>query len=169
MKKLLALIRGHQFIRNESGAALAELAVLLPVLFLMVVAVSELGRLFQTYNTVAKSTRAAARYLSNVPYDDDPVPYITRARNIALCNKQDCTGVDPVANGLTLDNIVVTPEFQEGGGGAPITVTVSVTNYSFQPIFNMAAMFNAESWIAMPVRPSTTMYYMWVNPAGAEE
>jgi Flp pilus assembly pilin Flp len=169
MRKLLALIRGDRFIRNESGAALAELAILIPFLVAMVAGVSELGRLFQTYNTLSKSTRAAARYLSTVPYDDEPVPYITRARNIALCNKQDCTGVPPVVTGLELENIVVTPEFQAGGGGNPITVTLSVTDYNFQPLFNLAALVNVDKWTSVPVRSSTTMYYMWVNAAGAEE
>ena len=49
---------------NEKGGTLAELAILVPFLIIMAASVSELGRLFQTYTTLSKSTRAAARYLS---------------------------------------------------------------------------------------------------------
>jgi Flp pilus assembly protein TadG len=173
MKHLLTFIngdstaRGRGFARNESGGTLAELAILLPFLIIMMAAVSELGRLFQTYTTLSKSTRAAARYLSNNAYDET---HITLAKNIAVCGKTDCTGVEPAAKNLTAANIVVTPEFQAGGGGGnPVRVTLSVNNYNFQPIFNLGALLNSDRLTNLPIGSSTTMYYMWVDPAGVEE
>lgn len=167
MRSLLTFIKRNRFARNETGGTLAELAILVPFLVVMVAAVSELGRLFQTYTALSKSTRAAARYLSNVAYDDD---HIALAKNVAVCGKTDCTGVPPVANGLAIENIVVTPEFQEGGGGGnPITVTIAVTDYEFQPIFNLGALINNDRLMSLPASGSTTMYYMWVDPASAEE
>ena len=72
--------------------------------------------------------------------------------------------------GLTTDNIVVTPEFQAGGGGGnPIRVTVSIQNYTFQPIFNLGALINNNRFAALPASGSTTMYYMWVDPAGVKD
>lgn len=167
--KLLKFIRADRFTRDEKGGTLAELAILVPFLIVMLAAVSELGRLFQTYTALSKSTRAAARYLSNHPYDDDPVPYITQAKNMALCGNIDCTGKDPIAAGLTIDNIVVTPEWPEGGAGNPTTVTLSITGYNFQPIFNLGAFLPENRFTTLPVTSSTTMYYMWVDPAGASE
>jgi len=172
MKKLLTFIkgestaRGNRFARNESGGTIAELAIIIPFLIVMIAAVSELGRLFQTYTTLSKSTRAAARYLSNNAYDNAT---ITRAKNIAVCGKTDCTDVDPVAKGLTTDNVVVTPEFQEGGGGNPITVTLSITDYNFQPLFNLGALLSSDRFTNVPIGSSTTMYYMWIDPAGVVE
>src|SRR5262245_26465821 len=137
MRSLLTFIKRNRFARNENGGTLAELAILVPILVVMVGTVSELGRLFQTYTALSKSTRSAARYLSNVAYDD---AHIALSKNVAVCGKTDCTDTDPVVPGLTTENIVVTPEFQEGGGGGnPINVTISVTNYEFQPIFNLGA------------------------------
>jgi Flp pilus assembly pilin Flp len=164
--KRFRFIKGQRFAGDESGTALAELAILIPFLIVMVAAVAEVGRLFQAFNTVSKSTRTAARYLSNVAYNE---PEIAKAKNVALCGKTDCTGMDPVASGLKFDNIVVTPEFKPGGGGNPITVTISVTGYSFQPLFNLAALLQSERFASLPVKPSTTMYYMWVDPAGVKE
>lgn len=167
MRTLLTFIKGSRFIRSERGGALAELAILVPFLVIMVATVTELGRLFQTYTALSKSTRAAARYISNQAYDD---AQIARAKNVAVCGKVDCTGIDPVVPGLATDNVVVTPEFQAGGGGGnPITVTVSITNYTFQPIFNLAALIGNDRFTTLPASGSTTMYYMWVDPAGAQE
>ena len=175
MKKLLTFIKGdstarrNRFARNESGGTLAELAILIPFLIVMVAAVAELGRLFQTYTTLSKSTRAAARYLSNNAYD---ATHITLAKNIAVCGKTDCTGVAPVAKNLTADQIVVAPdaEFAAGGGsGNPTSVTIAINNYNFQPLFNLAALLQADRFTNLPIGSSTTMYYMWVDPAGVTE
>ena len=166
MKKLLPFIKGNNFVRNESGGALAELAILIPFLIVMVAAVTELGRLFQTYTALSKSTIAAARYLSKNAYDNDQ---IAKAKNVAVCGKPDCTDVAPVVPNLAPENIVVTPEFQAGGGGNPITVTISVTNYNFQPIFNLGALIGNTRFTTLPASGSTTMYYMWTDPAGVEE
>lgn len=166
MRSLLTFIREHRFVRNERGGALAELAILIPFLVVMLAAVTELGRLFQTYTALSKSTRSAARYMSNQAYDDN---HIARAKNVAVCGKVDCTDTDPVVPGLTADNVVVEPEFQPGGGGNPLRVTIYIQDYTFQPIFNLGALIGNNRLMALPASGSTTMYYMWVDPAGAEE
>jgi Flp pilus assembly protein TadG len=164
MKRFRIIRRARHLTENESGGTLAELAILLPFLIVMVGAVSELGRFFQTYATLSKATRASARYLSKVAYDE---PYLTSARNVALCGKTDCTGQSPIAAGMTIANIQLTPEYPPGGEGNPTTVTVSIVNYNFQPLFNLGALLNNNTFsLALPLRPSTTMYYMWTEPAG---
>jgi len=166
MRSPLAFIRKHRFIRSEKGGALAELAILVPFLVVMLAAVTELGRLFQTYTALSKSTRAAARYISNHAYDDDQ---IAAGKKVAVCGKVDCTDTYLFVPGLTTDNVVVTPEFQAGGGGNPIRVTVSIQNYTFQPIFNLGALINNTRFMSLPASGSTTMYYMWVDPAGVKD
>jgi Flp pilus assembly protein TadG len=169
MRNLFRFIRGNRFTRDEKGGTLAELAILVPFLAVMLGAVTELGRLFQTYTALSKSTRAAARYMSNHPFDDNPIPYITQAKSMALCGNPDCTGKAPVVPGLTLDNIVITPEWEEGVVGNPSTVTVNITGYNFQPIFDLAKFLPENRFTTLPVTSGTTMYYMWTDPAGAEE
>lgn len=167
MKRLRIMRRARHLTENESGGTIAELAILLPFLIVMVAAVAEVGRFFQTYATLAKATRASARYLSKVAYDE---PNLTTAKMVALCGKSDCTGRTPVASGLSTANIVLTPEFAPDGEGNPITVTVSIADYTFQPLFNLGGLLGNNTFsLALPIRPSTTMYYMWTEPAGAEE
>ena len=156
----------RRFARNEKGGALAELAILVPFLIIMAASVTELGRLFQTYTTLSKSTRNAARYLSGQAYTTDTVKF---TRNMALCGKIDCTGTDPVVSGLELANIVVDPEWKDDApGGTLLRVTVSVNDFTFKPLFNLGSMLGAERFMSLPVKPSTTMYYMLTDTAGAE-
>ena len=157
----------RRFARNEKGGALAELAILVPFLIIMAASVTELGRLFQTYTTLSKSTRNAARYLSGQAYTEDTIRF---TRNMALCGKIDCTETDPVVSGLTFDNIVVEPEWKDPAdpGNTLLRVTVRVENFTFKPLFNLGAMLGAERFMALPVKPSTTMYYMLTDTAGAE-
>lgn len=164
MKRLRFVKR---FARNEKGGTLAELAILVPFLIIMAASVTELGRLFQTYATLSKSTRNAARYLSGQAYTNDTIKF---TRHMALCGKLDCTGSDPVVSGLTLDNIVVEPEWKDPAdpGNTLLRVTVRVDDFTFKPLFNIGALLQAERFVNLPVKPSTTMYYMLTDTAGAE-
>lgn len=167
MKRFRIIRRARHLAENESGGTIAELAILVPFLIVMVGAVAELGRFFQTYATLSKATRASARYLSKVAYDE---PNLTTAKMVALCGKADCTGLNPVASGLSTANIELTPEFPPGGEGNPTTVTVKIVNYNFQPLFNLGALLGSNTFsLNLPIKPSTTMYYMWTEPAGGEE
>lgn len=166
MKRFRLIRRARHLAENESGGTLAELAILIPFLVVMVGAVAELGRFFQTYATLSKATRASARYLSKVAYDETN---LASAKNVAVCGKTDCTGQNPVAAGLTTSNVDVVADPPDGAGN-PITVTVSIVNYNFQPLFNLGALLNDNTFsLALPIRSSTTMYYMWTEPAGGEE
>src|SRR5918999_5147780 len=161
MKRFRIIRRARHLAENESGGTLAELAILLPLLMVMVGAVAELGRFFQTYATLSKATRASARYLSKVAYDE---PNLTSAKNVAVCGMTECAGQGAVASGLTTANIELTPEFPPGGEGNPTTVTVRIVNYNFQPIFNLGALLGNNTFsLALPIRSSTTMYYMWTE------
>jgi Flp pilus assembly protein TadG len=145
------------FIRHEKGAALAELAILLPFLVLMVAAISEFGRYFETYTTLAKSTRAAARYLSNHPFPTSQ----DEATNLAVCGQLSCAGVSSLAPGLSAANVCI-----ESTGSPKIeTVTVSIggncaTAYNFRPVFDIGALLHTGFTFTPAIRPSTTMYYM---------
>ena len=155
--KTLIIQKLRSFIRHDKGAALAELAILVPFLILLVAAISEFGRFFQQYTTLAKSTRAATRYLSNHPFPTSQA----QARNLAVCGQLSCTGVTPLAPNLSAANVCI-----ESTGSPKIeTVTVSIggncaTAYNFRPLFDIGALLNTNFMFRPTIRPSTTMYYM---------
>jgi Flp pilus assembly pilin Flp len=153
------------FLRQERGASMAELAILVPILILLLAAVSEFGRFFQQYTTLAKSTRTAARYLSNHSYPDNQAA----ARNLVVCGKLTCTGSDALIPGFTAANVCI--ESTTLAGSPKIeTVTVSVPRtggagacaqpFNYQPIFNIGALLNTGFTFTPAISPSVTMYYM---------
>jgi hypothetical protein len=134
-----------------------EFAIVLPCLVLLFAGVTELGRLFYTYNSLAKATRSAARYLSTV---QDVAANTTAAKNVVICgNAAGCGGQDPTAivPNLTASNVIVTPP---PTGTIPVKyVTVEITGYTYQPlVFNLSAMTGGNFDINLT--PSTTMRYM---------
>jgi hypothetical protein len=160
-----------KFFRREDGGALAELAILIPFLALMLAAVCEIGRFFQNYTTLSKATRTASRYLSNHALNHVE---ITRANDLAYCGKLVCgVGDQPIVNGLLRTNICI----ETTGSPKVTTVTVRIprdtspcnptagaspaTPYVFKPIFDIGALLdNPAISMAVPIAPSTTMYYM---------
>jgi hypothetical protein len=160
-----------KFFRREDGGALAELAILVPFLALMLAAVCDIGRFFQNYTTLSKATRTASRYLSNHALNHAE---IVRTNNLAYCGKLDCGVSDPpIVNGLLATNICI----ETTGSPKVTTVTVRIpratspcnptagapaaTPYVFKSIFDIGALLNNPAIsMAVPIAPSTTMYYM---------
>lgn len=156
-----------RFGRKEDGSALAELAILVPFLIIMLAAVAEFGRYFEKYNSVAKSTRAAARYLSNHTYSSAEQD---KAKNLVACGSLVC-GSARVIPGIEPSNVCIEYVFP-AGSPKPETVTVSIprnpgatcgAQFNFSPIFNIGALLNNSFSMALPIAPSTTMYYMLDN------
>jgi Flp pilus assembly protein TadG len=145
------------FLRDD-GTQLIEFAIVFPVLFLLFAGTTELGRMFYTYNSLAKATRGGARYLSTVTTVDNTST--TKAKNMVLCgNSAGCGGAGQPAAILpnfTASNIVVTPP---ATGVGVKYVTVAITGYTYQPlVFNLNAMTGGNFNISLA--PSTTMRYM---------
>jgi len=105
---------------NARGQAVAELAILLPVLVLIVLGCLDLGRVFSVWLTLSNATREGARY--------------------AASNPSKLTGGAPQVIAATLDDIaaqgvptagvevkVLAPSTVDGG--QPVTVTA---RYSVQ-------------------------------------
>jgi hypothetical protein len=162
MKAKFGLIgRLRAITRCERGGTLAELAIMMPFLAVMLAAVCEFGRFFQTYTTLAKASRVSARYLSNHPPAD-----MDKGINLMVCGKLSCTGSNPLVSGLSASNVCV-----QYTGTPPTSVTVSIPRVAgdcgdiaplnYSPIFDIGALINDNTYsLALPIAPSTTMYYM---------
>jgi len=113
--------------------------------------------LFYTYTTLAKATRAGARYLSTV---QNVGTSTGAAKNVVMCgNAAGCGGSGQPAvilPNLTANKIVVTPPV----AGAPVKyVTVEITGYNYQfLVFNLNVLTGGN--FNIPLSPSTRMRYM---------
>lgn len=118
---------------TQSGVAIVEFALILPMLLVMSFMTTEFGRALYQYNSVTKAARDAARYLSM----QTPGTHQAEAQNLIVYGNTAGTG-SPLAPGLSTSNVAA-PVWQVQGTGPVInTVTVRVTGYSFQSIFSTA-------------------------------
>ena len=121
---------------KQRGAAAVEMGLLLIPLVVLLFGITEFGRAFYLYNTVAKATRDGARYLSSQGPGD--ATEIGIAQCLVVYGNSACTG-SPLAPGLTTANVNVcdatncasTHASQATGSGVINLVTVTVAGYSF--------------------------------------
>ncbi len=141
-----------RFARDERGTQLVELALVLPILLVLFGAAAEFGRFFYTYQTLAKATRAGARYLTiKQPTADND----ENAQNMVVYGNPEGTG-EPVVSGLTPGMVRVV---REGANPAlPDHVTVRIEGYAYEPLFNLVRFSgDSRNSLRINVDPSTKM------------
>jgi Flp pilus assembly protein TadG len=151
-----------RFTRNERGVQLAELAIVMPILILLFAVTAEFGRYFYEYTTLAKAARIGARYLATAcvkPGED------LNAKNLVVYGNAAGTG-SPVITGLDPSNITITRRVGAvPTAGFPETVTVDVTSFKFQPLFDLGGLMNNNGLsLNIDVKPSVTMRYLLTTP-----
>ena len=149
----------NRFARDERGTQLIELAIVLPIFLMVFGAAAEFGRYFYEYTTLDKAARAGSRYLTNkaVSGTED-----AKARNIVVYGNAAGTG-SPVVKGLTTAHVVITR--QGGAASVPQTVTVQITGYKYQPVFDLGKLIKVNTLsLNVDVKPSVTMRYLLTQP-----
>lgn len=161
LRRLRRLCRIDRLRRDERGIQLVELAIVIPIFVLLFAATAEFGRYFYEYTTLAKASRAGARYLAtaSVKTAED-----TKAKNIVVYGNSGGTG-SPILTGMTPDNVSITRQ----GGVLPFypeTVTVQISDFKHQPIFDLGKLLKVTSLsMNVDVKPSVTMRYLITQPS----
>jgi Flp pilus assembly protein TadG len=129
--------------KNQRGAAAIEFAIVAPLLLAICFGITEFGRAIYTYNTLAKSARDAARYLSTQAAGNATA--LATAKNLVVYGNPAGTGT-PLATGLTSANVAIcdasncpTTNLNQGSNPAINTVTVNITGYQFTPVIDLLA------------------------------
>lgn len=141
---------------RQRGAALVELALIIPLLLLLTFITTEFGRAVYQYHVLVKAVRDAARYLSVQP----PGTHVTEARNLLVYGNLAGTG-SPLVHNLALGNVpAATCCTWQQTGTAPIfqTVTVRISGYRFLPLVSNVfgtALGDAEGGINYPTVSAT--------------
>lgn len=122
---------------RQSGVALIEFALVLPLLIILSVLTTEFGRALYQYNTIVKSVRDASRYLSV----QDPTIATTDPGKVTTAKRLVVYG-NPAGNGASLApglemSQVPDPIWGKYGTNPTInTVTIRVAGYRFKPLIN---------------------------------
>ena len=154
----------RRFLRNETGVQLAELAIVLPMLLLMFGAVAEFGRYFYEYTTLAKATRAGARYMVIAAVNEDEIDNV---KSLVVYGNTTDSG-QPLIDGLTKDNVHVTARNAAGmviTAGVPQTITVEIDGFQHKSLINLGGLMKSETFsLNIAVKPRTTMRYLINTP-----
>lgn len=172
LRKKIARVLGR-FARSERGTQLVELAIVMPVLMAFFVATAEFGRYFYSYSTLAKATRAGARYLTTTPVKQFGGPNggsnagedMKVRRLVVYGDPNAADGSKPIVPGLTLDNVELTREGKTSS--VPDTVTVEIINYNYTPLLNLGNFADKLKWANVPLKPSTTMRFLLTQPSSS--
>lgn len=124
---------------RQRGAAAVEAAILLIPMVLLAFGIAEAGRALFQYNTIAKTTRDATRYLTTVA----PGTGFDTARCLAVYGTPTC-GSDPLVPGLATSNVSICDSTNcpathrnvptVGNAGYVNLVTVTVSGYQFESL-----------------------------------
>ena len=157
--RLRRLFQLQRFARDESGLQLVEVTIVVPIFLMLFAASAEFGRYFYEYTTLAKASRAGARYLSTALIDGTQD---TNTANIVVYGNITGSGT-PILTGLSTTQVTVIRE-----GGQPVIpekVTVKIEGYQHQPIFNLGALTKIVGLnLNVDVKPSVTMRYLNTQP-----
>ncbi len=119
--------------KSSRGVIAVEVALLLPILIVLALSIAEFGRAIYQYNTLTKSVRDAARFISQ--YDpDNPTSYgdkVDEAKQLAVYGMGNMSKV-PLVPGLSVDIVDVRSDRES----VPKTVTVEIKNFQFNLIIN---------------------------------
>lgn len=127
--------------RSQHGVALVEFTLILPLLLILTFVTTEFGRALYQYNTLVKSVRDAARYLSI----QLPNTHLDEARNLIIYGNTAGTG--PVLTlGLTASNVPDATWQPAGANPIISTVRVEVTNYTFNSMIPSVFGLNIGSY-----------------------
>jgi len=116
---------------RQQGVALVEFAFALPLLLVLSLVSTELGRAVYRYNTTAKAVRDAVRYLSV----QTPGTHRAEARNLIVYGNVAGTGpmLDTALGAANVPDQNIT--WQSTGSNPLInTVTIRVSGYQFRPL-----------------------------------
>lgn len=154
LRRLYRVRQLRRLVRNERGVQLVELAIVLPIFLLLFASTAEFGRFFYEYSTLAKSTRAGARYLITAPTDGSKD---ANAKNLVIYGNQSGSGKSVVSD-ITTGNVKIT---RTSLGGGAQTVTVQIEGYKYQPLFDLGKMLNQPQLsLNIDVKPSLTMLHL---------
>jgi Flp pilus assembly protein TadG len=154
---------------SERGAALVELALVVPLLLVVIAGIVDFGFAFQRYEVITNAAREGARLGSLDGYTDDFIEERVRQYVKEALNLSDPTleTVMPAANSVVVSHPDITISL--GGGGsvtAPVERVDAFYHHQFMLLGPIMGLIN-KSWGSSISLKGTSLMRMQVNGAGA--
>jgi Flp pilus assembly protein TadG len=126
-------------VKVQRGVAAVEFALVLIPMLLMVFGITEFGRAIYYYNSLARATRDATRYLTT----QTPGSGYAAATCLAVYGQTTCGG-SPLVPGLVAGQVTIcdalnctaTHSAQQTGSGVINMVTVTIQGFQFVSLAN---------------------------------
>jgi hypothetical protein len=153
--------RVRRFLKKERGTQILELAIALPVMIMLLGAVGEFGRFFYTYSALENAVRAGARHACK--WERNASWTVPETSKMVVYGDFSDTSNGPILPGLTTGNVVIT------ANGPSVnnvdSVTVSIVNYQYVPLFDLGAITGIPSLtLNIPMNASATMHQLYNGP-----
>lgn len=160
-RKITTLGRIRRFLKEERGTQILELAIALPVMLMLLGSVAEFGRFFYTYTTLTNAVRGGARHACK--WERNASWTVPETQRMVVYGDFSDTSNGPILPGLSTSNVQVV-----SNGPAPNkvdSVTVKITGYTYQPIFDIGKLTGITSLsLAIPMNASATMHQLYNGP-----
>ncbi len=145
--------------KKQRGLSAIEMVISLPLIFMLLAAVLELGFYLVQYNTLNKLVENAARYAvvmvkdstHFVVYPTDHIRCVALTGNPNLANSGDCEKTSILPGMTKTDIVVIGPDDEETDY---ITITA---NYKFSPLGPIVGMGVLDSGYMFKIYSSVTM------------
>ncbi|MDT7602272.1 MAG: hypothetical protein QOF61_269 [Acidobacteriota bacterium] len=151
--------------RGERGSQLVEAAIVLPVMFMLLAGISEFGNFFYQYSTLTTACRAGARHACKWRRDASWV--FPETSSLVVYGDYTDTSKGPILPGLAPANVSIV------ANGPSVnnidSVTVSIINYKYQPLFDLGKLTGIPSLsMKIPINATATMHQLFNGPTSGE-
>lgn len=155
----------RRFARRERGSQLVEAAIVLPIMLMLLGATAEFAHFFYSYSALTNAVRSGARHASK--WEIGSSWTIPETQRMVVYGDFSDTSKGPILPGLTTSNVQVT-----ANGSSPHniqSVTVSIINYKYKPLFDLGKMTGVPSLsLKVNMNASATMKQLFNGPIMTE-
>lgn len=160
-RKIMTFDKIRRFSKDDRGTQILELAIALPVMLMMLASVAEFGRFFYTYTTLTNAVRGGARHACK--WEKNASWTVPETARMVVYGDFSDTSNGPILPGLSTANVAI------DANGPSLnnidSVTVRITGYNYQPLFDLGALTGIPSLsLNVPMNASATMHQLYNGP-----
>ncbi len=116
-----------KLLRNQHGLSAIEFVISMPIVFLLLIGIINLGLALVKYNTINKQAQNAVRYAVTQVYgDSSSTADVTKTECVAIFGNDSCSG-NPLI--VDWDNSTDTVSVTNSSGFAKVEI-----NYNYNPV-----------------------------------